>query len=48
MHETRKALKRVRALIRLLEGELGAKRAPRERAVLRDAAAGWRERATPR
>jgi hypothetical protein len=39
VHETRKALKRVRAVIRLLEGELGAKRADRERAVLRDAAA---------
>jgi CHAD domain len=39
VHETRKALKRVRALMRLLEGELGAKRAERERAVLRDAAA---------
>jgi hypothetical protein len=39
VHETRKALKRVRALTRLLEGELGAKRADRERAVLRDAAA---------
>jgi CHAD domain-containing protein len=39
VHETRKALKRVRALMRLLEGELGAKRARRERAVLRDAAA---------
>jgi hypothetical protein len=39
VHETRKALKRVRALMRLLEGELGVKRARRERAVLRDAAA---------
>jgi hypothetical protein len=39
VHETRKALKRVRALMRLLEGELGAKRADRERALLRDAAA---------
>jgi hypothetical protein len=39
VHETRKALKRVRALMRLLEGELGTKRADRERAVLRDAAA---------
>jgi len=39
VHETRKALKRVRALMRLLEGELGAKRARRERVVLRDAAA---------
>lgn len=39
VHETRKALKRVRAVMRLLEGELGAKRADRERAVLRDAAA---------
>jgi hypothetical protein len=39
VHETRKALKRVRALVRLLEGELGAKRAKRERAVLRDVAA---------
>ncbi len=39
VHETRKALKRVRALMRLLEGELGAKRADRERALLRNAAA---------
>ena len=39
VHETRKALKRLRALMRLLEGELGIKRADRERAVLRDAAA---------
>jgi hypothetical protein len=39
VHETRKALKRVRALVRLLEGELGVRRADRERAVLRDAAA---------
>ena len=39
MHETRKALKRLRALMRLLAGELGAKRAAREHAVLRDAAA---------
>jgi CHAD domain-containing protein len=38
VHETRKALKRLRALMRLLEGELGAKRAARERAILRDAA----------
>jgi len=38
VHETRKALKRLRALMRLLEDELGAKRADRERAVLRDAA----------
>jgi hypothetical protein len=38
VHETRKALKRLRALMRLLEGEIGAKRATRERAVLRDAA----------
>ncbi len=37
IHETRKALKRLRALMRLLEGEIGAKRARRERAVLRDA-----------
>jgi len=39
VHETRKALKRVRALMRLLEGELGVKRATRERVILRDAAA---------
>ena len=39
VHETRKALKRLRALVRLLESELGSKRAARERAVLRDAAA---------
>ncbi len=38
VHETRKALKRLRALMLLLEGEIGAKRAARERAVLRDAA----------
>lgn len=38
VHETRKALKRVRALLRLLEGELGSGRAARERTVLRDAA----------
>ncbi|HKH79036.1 MAG TPA: CHAD domain-containing protein [Solirubrobacteraceae bacterium] len=38
VHETRKALKRLRALMRLLDGEIGAKRATRERAVLRDAA----------
>ncbi len=39
VHETRKALKRVRALMRLLEGELGTRRADRERTVLGDAAA---------
>jgi CHAD domain len=39
VHETRKALKRLRALVRLLEGELGTKRSARERAILRDAAA---------
>ncbi len=39
VHETRKALKRLRSLMRLLEGEIGSKRAARERAVLRDAAA---------
>jgi CHAD domain len=37
VHETRKALKRLRALIRLLEGELGEQVAARENAVLRDA-----------
>jgi CHAD domain-containing protein len=39
VHETRKAIKRARALMRLLEGELGVKRANRERALLGDAAA---------
>ena len=39
VHETRKALKRLRALMRLLEGEIGSKRATRERTVLRDAGA---------
>ncbi len=39
VHETRKAIKRARALMRLLEGELGVKRADRERALLGDAAA---------
>jgi CHAD domain-containing protein len=38
VHETRKALKRLRALLRLLESELGRKRAADEQAVLRDAA----------
>lgn len=38
VHETRKAIKRIRATIRLLEGELGAKLARRERALLRDLA----------
>ena len=37
VHETRKSLKRLRALIRLLEGELGKQVAARENAVLRDA-----------
>ncbi len=43
VHETRKALKRVRAMLRLLEDELGHKRCARARAVLRDAAAGLAE-----
>jgi CHAD domain-containing protein len=38
VHETRKAIKRLRATIRLLEGELGRKRAGRERKLLRDVA----------
>ncbi len=38
VHETRKAIKRLRATMRLLEGELGAKRAERERGLLRDVA----------
>jgi CHAD domain-containing protein len=37
VHETRKALKRLRALIRLLEGELGEQTCAREDAILRDA-----------
>jgi hypothetical protein len=37
VHETRKSLKRLRALIRLLAGELGEEEAARENAVLRDA-----------
>jgi CHAD domain len=37
VHETRKAFKRLRALIRLLEGELGEKVSAREDALLRDA-----------
>ena len=43
VHETRKALKRVRAMLRLLEDELGRKRCARAQAVLRDAAAGLAE-----
>jgi CHAD domain-containing protein len=38
VHETRKALKRVRAVLRLLEGELGAKTCAREHAALRNVA----------
>ena len=38
MHETRKALKRLRALLRLLEGELGEAVFARENAALRDVA----------
>jgi CHAD domain len=38
IHETRKALKRLRSLLALLEGEIGSERATRERAILRDAA----------
>ena len=37
VHETRKALKRLRTLVRLLEDELGAPAAAREQAILRDA-----------
>ena len=37
VHETRKSLKRLRALIRLLEEELGERTFARENAVLRDA-----------
>lgn len=36
VHETRKALKRLRALVRLLRGELGDKQLARESAALRD------------
>jgi CHAD domain-containing protein len=36
VHELRKAFKRLRALLRLLRGELGAKRYARENAALRD------------
>jgi CHAD domain-containing protein len=38
IHETRKALKRLRALVRLLRMELGERRYQREYAILRDAA----------
>jgi CHAD domain-containing protein len=40
VHETRKALKRLRALVRLLERELGAEPYRRESAALREIAAG--------
>ncbi len=39
LHETRKALKRLRALVRMLEDELGSEAAARENAALRDIAA---------
>ncbi|MGH2902868.1 MAG: CHAD domain-containing protein [Solirubrobacteraceae bacterium] len=38
IHNTRKALKRLRALVRLLRAELGEQRYKREHAILRDAA----------
>ena len=38
IHDTRKALKRLRALVRLLRAELGEQRYKREHAILRDAA----------
>ena len=38
IHETRKALKRLRALVRLLREELGEQQYQREHAILRDAA----------
>ena len=38
IHDTRKALKRLRALVRLLRAELGERRYKREHAILRDAA----------
>jgi CHAD domain-containing protein len=37
VHETRKALKRLRTLVKLLEDELGAQVSAREHAILRDA-----------
>jgi hypothetical protein len=43
VHETRKALKRLRTLFLLLEAELGKQELARERAVLRDAARGLAE-----
>jgi len=39
VHETRKAIKRLRAIVRLLEGELGRDECAREQATLRTAAA---------
>jgi CHAD domain-containing protein len=38
IHDARKALKRLRALVRLLRGELGERHYKREHAILRDAA----------
>jgi CHAD domain-containing protein len=38
VHETRKAIKRLRTIVRLLEGELGAETCAREQATLRAAA----------
>jgi CHAD domain-containing protein len=40
VHETRKAIKRMRTIVRLLEGELGAHECSREQDALRAAAAG--------
>jgi CHAD domain-containing protein len=38
VHETRKAIKRLRTIVRMLSGELGEERCAREQATLRDAA----------
>ncbi len=41
VHEMRKALKRVRAVLRLMRGELGRFRYRQENVVIRDAARRW-------
>ena len=49
VHETRKAIKRLRAIVRLLRDELGEETCAREQATLRDAGRpASPARATPR
>ena len=47
MHEARKDMKKLRALLRLARGELGGQTYERENARFRDAARSWPGTVTP-